>query len=204
MESCCPLGAELDKKMNVLYETDNFFLVPALGQMGIEGYSLVCSKGHYIGMGNVPENYEPELEDVLGRSKNTIAREYDSKVVAFEHGPKLGCHSGGGCLQHAHIHIVPTPVDIMKFLKGKFDPGKIQEIQGFDKLREISSKGEQSYMFVNTHEGQMHLIEADVPLPSQYLRQVIAEGMEIKKWNWKEYMDTETFERTLNKLRNKF
>ena len=201
MDFCCRLGEEYDSKKNVLYESENFFVIPTTGQMGIEGYLLLCSKKHYIGVGDIPKEQIPELELVLKKIKKVILENYDSKVIVFEHGPKLNCNKGGGCLDHSHLHIVPTKIDILEFLKKNFE---LKEIKDFNKLKEIYKAQKSSYMFFENQEGKRYLIEVKIPIPSQYLRQVIASKMGIKEWDWKVYPDNKTFEKTIKKLRNKF
>ena len=73
MGFCCRLGDEYQLKKNILYESTNFFVVPSIGQMGIKGYVLLCSKEHYFGMGNIPEEQISELETVLDRVKKIIS-----------------------------------------------------------------------------------------------------------------------------------
>jgi len=201
MSFCCRLGDEYQSKKNVLYESENFFVVPAIGQMGIEGYVLLCSKNHHIGIGNIPEEHTFELKSVLEKTKKVISETYDSEVLVFEHWPRLRCHKGGGCLDHSHLHIVPTSVDIMKFLHSKFKPEKIQD---FSRLREIYEAQKSSYMFVETQDNKRYVIEVEFPIPSQYLRQVLASKSGITKWDWRINPDYETFERTVNQLKGKF
>ncbi len=201
MGSCCRLGDEYQLKKNILYESDNFFVVPTIGQMGIDGYVMLCSKEHYIGMGNIPEEHTSELESVLEKIKEVISETYNSEVLVFEHGPRLGCHKGGGCLDHSHLHIVPTSVNIMKFLQSKFKP---EEIEDFNRLREIYEAQKSSYMFVETQDNKRYVIEVEFPIPSQYLRQVLASNVGIKDWDWRVNPDYETFERTVNQLKGKF
>ena len=201
MGFCCRLGDEYQFKKNVLYESDNFFVVPSIGQMGICGYVLLCSKYHYLGMGNIPEEYIPELEAVLDKTKKVISDTYGSEVLVFEHGPRLGCHKGGGCLDHGHLHIVPTSINIMEFLQRMLKP---EEISDFSRLREIYEAQESSYMFVETQDNKRYVIEVEFPIPSQYLRQVLASKMGFAEWDWRVNPDYETFERTVRQLKGKF
>ncbi len=201
MMFCCRLGDEYQLRENVLYESENFFVVPSIGQMGIEGYVLLCSKEHYLGMGNIPEEHISELELILDKTKRVISEIYNSEVLVFEHGPRLGCHKGGGCLDHGHLHIVPIFVDIMEFLQRMFKP---EEIKDFSRLREIYKAQKSSYMFVETQNNRRYVIELEFPIPSQYLRQIIASKIGVVEWDWRVNPDYETFERTLNQLRDKF
>lgn len=201
MDFCCKLGEEYQLKKNVLYESYNFFVVPTIGQMGIEGYVLLCSKEHYIGIGDIPEKDISELEFVLKVTKKVISETYNPSVLVFEHGPRLGCHKGGGCLEHSHLHIIPTSVNIINFLDETFNP---EEVQDFNRLREIYEAKKSSYMFIENQENKRYVIDVELPIPSQYLRHVLALSRGIKNWDWRINPDYETFERTVNQLKGKF
>ena len=200
-ESCCRLGQELVEGKNILYESNNFFIVPSVGPMGIKGYVLLCSKQHYKGIGDIPKEHESELEEVLNKAKRILHDIYNSEIIVFEHGPKMSCHRGGSCLDHAHLHLVPTSADVMNFLSSIFKPEKIKN---FDRLRQIYKKQQSSYLFIQTQENKRYVIEVDFPIPSQYLRQVIASEQNISDWDWRVNPDYETFEKTLKELKNKF
>lgn len=198
---CCRLGRELLDRHNIIYESENFFAVPALGQLGIEGYLLLCSKKHHIGLGDIPKIYYPELENFLDKTRNVIFSVYGSGVLMFEHGPRFSCHKGGGCLDHAHLHLVPTSVDVMDFLNKIFKP---QKINGLDRLKKIFKKQKSSYLFLIDQSKKRYVIETTIPIPSQYIRQIIASKMGVKDWDWRINPDRKTFIKTIKRLKNKF
>jgi len=199
-KSCCRLGAELDYGKNVLYKTRNFFVVPALGQMGIEGYVLVCSNEHHIGIGGMPDQLNPELEDIVEITRNKIKDNYGPNVVVFEHGPKMACKRSGACLDHAHLHVVPTSVDILQALSTDFKP---EETNGFGRLKDLYDS-DKPYLFLETQSRERYLFEVTIQVPSQYLRQIIAEEIGTKKWDWRTNKDLKTFEKTMSNLKDKF
>jgi len=212
METCCNLGNEFDKKRNILYETDNFFVVPTVGQIGIEGYLLICSKEHFIGVGGMPEKYQQELEETIKKTRNVLSKTYNSDVLVFEHGPRIACYRGGGCLDHSHLHLVPVSEDIMEPLVVHLLRGlqlkeyyKLERISGFDRLKEIYDKQESSYLFIETAKLERYTTEVNFQIPSQYLRQIVASKIgKINDWDWRIKPDNETFERTIENLKAKF
>jgi len=212
MESCCNLGSEFQKKSNILYETDNFFLVPAIGQMGIEGYLLLCSKKHFIGVGGTPKKYNSELEDALKTTRKILSETYDSDTIVFEHGPRIGCHRGGGCLDHSHLHVLPFNGGLMEPLVINLLNGlginyfyKLERVENFERLHEIYKEQKTSYLFIETAGRERYATEVNFPIPSQYLRQIIASKLNRgDKWDWRQTPDAETFEKTIDQLKNKF
>ncbi|MFC1697582.1 hypothetical protein ACFL1H_04575 [Nanoarchaeota archaeon] len=212
MASCCNLGKELDNKTNILFETDNFFVTPTIGQMNIEGYLLLCSKKHYLGVGDIPDKYHNELEELLENTRKLISSEYNSDTLVFEHGPKVGCFRGGGCLDHAHLHILPLNYDIItplitylfKGLQVK-DFYKLERIDDLQRLNEISQEQNSSYLMVEDAEHKRYVTEVNFFIPSQYLRQIVASKLERSEiWNWRTHPDYETFEKTILRLKDKF
>lgn len=211
MVSCCRLGAELNSREKVLYESDNFFVIPTIGQMGIEGYLLLCSKEHFIGVGDVPAQYESELEEVLKTTRGVLSEHYNSDVLVFEHGPRIGCHRGGGCLDHSHLHILPISINLIESMALNLlnalqvkDYSKIERIDSFGRLRDLYSSQEASYMFVESCDLKRYVTEVNFVIPSQYLRQIIALNIGATDWDWRSNPDHETVDRTVNNLQNRF
>ncbi len=201
MNKCCLLGEQINDSYRVLHEGNNFIVTPALGQLGIEGYLLICSKEHFVGICGMPANLDSELEIILDKTRQIISEHYTSNILVFEHGPRLGCYKGGGCLEHAHLHVVPTGVDVAGFLRDK--DFVLEEVSDFSRLRNIHSEKKSSYLFLETQVRRRFVCEVDV-LPSQYLRRVIA-NLEVRdNWDWRTYPDYDSFYATLKKLRGKF
>ena len=149
-ETCCKLGEQIQEgNYGLLGKIGNFAITPATGPMGKEGYLLICSNEHHIGVGGMPPELYGELEDVITETRNVISENYSGNIVVFEHGPKLACNKGGGCLEHMHLHALTTDVDILDFLSGHH---KREEISGFSKLKEIYDSRKSSYVFLETPE----------------------------------------------------
>ncbi|MBT4377059.1 hypothetical protein HOD29_06820 [archaeon] len=208
---CCRLGAEYFSGKNILNESENFFVVPSVGQMGIEGYVLICSKKHFNGSGDIPSEYHDELEKITELTRERISSFYQSDSLVFEHGPKVGCFKGGGCLDHAHLHVVTTSKDILSNLlldmKDRLSPKdyyKLERIEGFDPLSKIYNSQTSSYMYLQTPDCKKFATEVNFFIPSQYIRQIISKSEGLSNWNWRTNPDPGTFQKTLNSLRNKF
>jgi len=198
---CCPFGEIINRKERILHKTNNFIATPTIGPMEIEGYLLVCSKDHYISLGEIPQKLCYELENLLNKTKKIINDNYSKEIVIFEHGPKFSSCKGGACVDHMHLHVVPTKVDLLDFLKKNFE---IKKIDNFEPLREICRKAKSSYLFIENQRRERYLCEIKDALPSQYIRQIIAAGEKKKNWDWREYPDIKTFNKTFEKLKNKF
>lgn len=162
-------------------------------------------------LGGTPEKYHKELEEILKQTKKILSETYNSKVLIFEHGPKIGCFKGGGCFDHAHIHILPVNTKIMiPLIKNLYNALEVKNyynlkrIQGFKRLNEIYEQQKSSYFFTQTDDSKRYLINVNFTLPSQYIRQIIAFNLKRPNWDWRLHPDHETLDKTLIDLENKF
>lgn len=210
MESCCALGNIVNEE-KILFQTDNFFIAPTKGPIGIRGYLLICSKQHFEGIGGTPETYHKELEENLKKTKKILSETYNSKVIVFEHGPKIGCFKGGGCFDHAHLHVLPVATNVMiSLIKNLLnaleirDYYNVERMDKFNRLNEIHDQQESSYFFTETNDGKRYLTNVNFTLPSQYIRQILAFSLKRQNWDWRIHPDYQTLNKTLDDLENKF
>jgi len=183
----------------ILFESDNFIVFPSLGQI-VEGYLLIASKKHYIGMGQVPHELYSELNSVHQKVRQVLSEAYESPLF-FEHGPTSEKEKGGCCVTHAHFHAVPVQVDILSDLAKYF---KYQKIETFDSLKKQFDK-RVPYFFYESNLKEKYLFEVPEIVPSQYVRQIIAFKIgKPEKWDWKTYYGIDELLKTLEKLKDKF
>ena len=209
---CCALGEAYEKE-RILDETDNFFTIASLGPMGIPGYVLVVSKDHSIGTGDIDAADRKELAEMIVKAKSVVSGVFGSTMV-FEHGPRVCDTRGGSCLDHAHIHIVPSKsvmdalaVDLFKKLEynGQFyRVDRLESMVSLERTAEIYHAKKTSHLYVESPDGLQILTEVNFHLPSQYMRRIIAYTQKIPHWNWRSHPDNETVLRTVDALMGKF
>lgn len=208
---CCRLGSEYVRRSNILHETENFFVVPTIGQIGIEGYVLICSKTHRIGLGDISPSQHDELEKLLSLTRHIVSSAYKIEPIVFEHGPRTECHKGGSCLDHAHLHVVPASVDLLSSILPLMKRGlnvdsffMIERTEGFHRFRKVFTERKTSYLFLEGADRERFLVEVNFPIPSQYLRQIIASEMGSLEWDWRCFPHHDSFARTVERLKGKF
>ncbi|OIO64735.1 hypothetical protein AUJ68_05135 [Candidatus Woesearchaeota archaeon CG1_02_57_44] len=188
MSHCCELGAKLDEGQ-VLYQTDNCFVAPALGPIGVP-YLLVMTKdcgsplGGRNGIGSMVNGLMDEFVAVHGLTRRVMESFYGTPVIGFEHGPHCGDLHGGGCLDHAHLHLVATDdiVDeIETYLLEHKSPGDTLGVYmpetprvTYHCLRDILLEPETSSLYAESSDGQQHVYRVTFSIPSQFCRQLIA------------------------------
>ena len=165
----CPLCKESENKQDIIYESENFFVKPALGQIGIEGYLLICSKKCFLGLGQLPEYLFPELENVKKITRIILSKHY-TEPIFFEHGVVDFNKKGGCCIFHAHLHAVPLDIDIFSDISREFYG---RDIEKQLEVKEAYEK-KMEYIYYENQRCSKFLFELDRPAPSQYIRQIIA------------------------------
>lgn len=206
----CPYCEELEKGYleigdfhfgnRMLYLSPNFVVFPTVGQI-VEGYLLIASRVHYLGIGQVPDSLYDELEEVKGLVKNVLIAEYGPSVIFFEHGPASEVRKGGCCIEHAHLHCVPVEVDIFPELSAHFQP---QQIYDFARLKNLFANGI-PYLYWENAQGQRFVFAVAEAIIPQYLRQIIANKIgKIERWDWHTCPGWEEMQKTLATLKPHF
>lgn len=180
----------------VLFESENFVVFPSLGQI-VEGYLLIASKKHYIGIGEVPKEQYQELEKIQEKVKKVLIENYKTPLF-FEHGSISEGKKGGCCIIHAHIHAVPVKMDLLPELQKHFPCKKIKT---FDSLKN-QFEAKIPYFFYESNFQDRYLFEVPQIVPSQYIRQIIATKIgKPERWDWKTYYGIDELLKTVEKLK---
>lgn len=178
----------------ILFQSDNFYVFPSLGQI-VEGYLLISPKEHYISIAQLPDKLYNELEEVQEKTIKILVREYQEPIF-FEHGPISEREKGGCCIAHAHLHAVPAKADLLKRLEKHFSYFKISLYNELPK--------DMQYLFFQNNQRERFVIPIREIIPSQYLRQLLASELNIKKWDWRLYPEFGRVKNVIKKLRGKF
>jgi hypothetical protein len=163
-----------------------------LGSLGL-AYLLILPRDHFISMADIPSEWKNELSDFKERLRTVIADRYTTPIM-FEHGPAVQSNSSTGCcVEHAHIHIVATTVELLDELKAYFK----NEAQGIptellpkqiinDKpIRDLLKK-RISYLWYESHDQQEWLFPLTKSIESQFIRKLLARHLNIPdpEWDW--------------------
>jgi ATP adenylyltransferase len=179
----------------IVYETENFVVVPSVGQI-VEGYLLIMPKKHFMSIANLDEELFEELEGVFNKTETILEKEY-SKPIFFEHGVcRLSYNFNGCCVDHAHIHAVPVSLNISDPLKNEFT-----SFTTIKKISELSKRAKNAnYLFVKDNTDQMFVFNAN-EIRSQHVRYLIADMLGMRsKGDWTLYPGKEEILATLRRL----
>jgi diadenosine tetraphosphate (Ap4A) HIT family hydrolase len=187
-----------DPESRVLFRSEQFAIVPSLGHM-VEGYLLVLPTKHFRAFGDLTGPCIDELATTLERVGEVVKNYYGSYVL-FEHGARS--EGTGGCgVYHAHLHATPLAanLDPVATLKATFPYTELESVEEIGK----QSGHLPSYLFYRDSAAKLYLFDTG-PLPSQYMRRLIADALHDSNWNWRTAGREERLLATMERLSGRF
>ena len=167
----------------IAFESEYFAVIPSLGPLA-PGHSLLCPKQHYKSFASLPLIYEEDYNLMKIRLSEVLQFLYDMPIHCFEHGSAKEATEPLCTVDHAHLHFIPTTVDIWEFLGENFS---WEYVDGsLLNLHRVS--GGLEYLYYETPDGRHKLAKAERgTFESQYMRKVFANALgKESDWNWRE------------------
>ncbi len=166
----------------VVAETDNFVAKAALGQV-VNGYSLILTKEHYRSFSEAPIEIFDEFYAFRNKIVNRLECIYKVPIAYFEHGAVHRQYRAGSCIDHAHIHLIPTAMSIIPFIIGDY---KFEMLSSFYDVKQYWD-AKDSYFYLE-EDGTCKGARIDCNVPSQLIRRVLAKMIgHPNEWDWREY-----------------
>lgn len=152
----------------VLIETESFVYMPGLGAF-VEGYSLVVAKKHVHNTGCHDIKTITELKKILSNIKQLLIMIYGISPILFEHGVVSQVKTGGSCIDHHHIHILPIEItEPPQILLKNFTGKKIEDITEL----QFYNEQDKSYLFFETSNGEQFVFDAGACSASSYIMRI--------------------------------
>lgn len=182
----------------VLFRSEQFAVMPSLGQI-VEGYLMILPRKHSNALGDLSAADVNELAAISRGVGEILTKEYGPYVL-FEHGTRS--EGVGGCgIYHAHLHAAPlgTISDPVSALKATFPYEELAEV------RELNDRtaGLSSYLFYGDSKGGLYVFNTG-PLPSQYMRKLLADAIGEQAWDWRTAGREERLLATIQRLSHHF
>ncbi len=114
----CPFCDRTMFTERIVAETDTFFVIATLGQITDGGYVLIFPKRHAKCSTVFSDEEMLDLTLLILDCEKKIFSEYGVFPVLFEHGIV------GQTVPHAHIHLVPTTIDLFGRITTDFPDAK--------------------------------------------------------------------------------
>jgi len=181
----------------VVYQDEQFVLVPPLGQF-MEGGLLLLARKHIPSFACLNKQLYEHLERLVEAICATLAKHYGVRPLVFEHGPASDWSKGGCCVDHAHFNIFPARVRLHPHLAERMH-FKIDALSELPRLR----AAEFGYLFIQENDGSRHVYDAR-DVPSQLVRRIITAGIgRPERGDWRDYLGHEELIATYKALHGK-
>ena len=162
--------------------TTSFVSWASLGAL-VEGWVLVVPRHHFLNLGALPDEQIGKFEEFVSGTRDLVATAYNSPVYQFEHGGTTPGSAVGCSVDHAHMHIVPTSLDLLRLAKMHASHLRWLPVEGPSEARSICSDGE-SYLYLKQPDGRSYAT-VGTELPSQFFRQIIAKELDLGEPYWR-------------------
>lgn len=194
MDSNCVFCDRTKLAERLIAENSSWYVAATLGQI-IGGYALIIPKEHISCIGALTSHYTgSQTESMLKITKEVcraLSLEYQQSssatpypVTVFEHGIV------GQTIKHAHLHLLPTVIDLTPKIRVDFPEAEFEELQYAAHLQELYGKRPEPYLFWTIPNGKS-MVCWNPPAPPQYLRLITAELIGCpERGNWRN-MDPE-------------
>lgn len=122
-------------------------------------------------------------------------------VTVFEHGLV------GQTIKHAHLHYLPTVVDLTSRVRGDFPKAEIEELQYVTHIQDLYHERQEPYLFWTEPQGKS-MVCWNPPAPPEYLRIVAAAALgRPERASWRKMdseLDRKLWSETVKKLKPYF
>lgn len=190
MKSVCQFcrkfgGAAGAKQMHdrILFESENFVVVPTLGSI-VPGWLLLVPRSHFLSVGSLSAALIQELVALRAVAREAL-EDCFGPVTSFEHGAVRDCESVGCGVDHAHLHLVASKLDLVAGVKAVATPQlHWRQVAGIQATQALVVE-QMPYVFVQPPTGGAWIGAARV-IESQLMRKVIAAYVGRPDcWDWK-------------------
>ncbi|MEU4220817.1 HIT domain-containing protein [Actinoplanes sp. NPDC026623] len=185
-------------RSRVLLETPNLALIVDISPL-VEGHLLIVPKKHYFNFASAILDFPHEASKVTNFARDWIRETY-GLVALFEHGSSSN-ESGGACIVHAHVHVLPVAatelVAVMRRdelgLDTASDAASWTRVAGASRPYLLCSDGERTFVAF-----------PQVRLRRQYLRSAAAEALGIPSphWDWSLVIRKDLLRNTVRRYRS--
>lgn len=179
-------------KSRYLFESKYFVVFPSVGSL-VPGHILVVPKRHTTAMAYLDEKEISSLNAIVKILSDILGGVYDKNIICLEHGAIKLTDSTGICVDHAHFHLVPTNLPILKQINLKMNKIKLQELS---KLQTMCNE----YILVSQGIENFFFSVVD-NIPSQFLRKIVFDGENLSgHWNWREDQRISLMQQTIHDI----
>jgi diadenosine tetraphosphate (Ap4A) HIT family hydrolase len=167
----------------VLFESPNFVVVPTVGSI-VPGWLLILPRKHFLCVGAMGDAMIQEMLDLRRRAAASLRVEF-GPVTFFEHGPAEPGTSVGCGVDHAHLHLVATRINLVEGAQQVLQEPLTWASVGGLEATATSFARKTSYLYVELANGKAWIGTGN-RIGSQAFRKVIAAASgRTEAFDWK-------------------
>ncbi|USX56222.1 HIT family protein [Lentzea sp. HUAS12] len=175
----------------LLRETADFLAIADISPL-VVGHIIVVPRRHLLSFGAIPDVHRPQLGTLVADLSATLI-EHVGVPVLLEHGTD-SASDGGGCVSHAHLHLVPAALDWREPLARY----RLTEVSSLDELSYWAER-DRPYIYAGAPSGAGLVADELIDIPKQYLRIEIARqlGLPGRVWDWRQHILSDNLTETV-------
>ena len=191
---CCGAAAAPSR---VIASWQEAFAVVTLGPV-TPGNVMILPKTHVRAMSQLGREGLEALTPLVNRIGQMLETAF-GPIIMFEHGMSARpSERDVGCMDHAHLQIVPTGINLLPYAQADFGAGVV--VGGLASLADFQHV--EPYLYLTSPGLGCHVVIPGIQLPSQYMRRLFARMQQRdEEWNWRKYPRLEWMTQTMSTLR---
>jgi ATP adenylyltransferase len=178
----------------------DFVALPTVSPL-MPGHVLVLPKRHVSSLADLPGSTWQTLLESVRSTVTQLAERFLAPFYFFEHGARsVGASCG---IDHAHLHVLPISAAMANAVRSRVqvDFPTCGEAGFIDALSLAASRPGQPYLLHGADLGSIR-VAFDERIPSQYMRQLVANLQGTPCWDWKQLSGRDQFLSTCEFLRH--
>lgn len=150
-------------------------LKPAVG-MFMPGYLLALTRNHQTSFAQLDRKKLAGIDMHLNQYERWLSERF-GKYFRIESGSdNLKDCGSGGCIEHAHIHLIPADEDVGPYIQEQL---QWQQLNSYEDLGEYR---DEPYIYLGRLAA--HYVVQNPNLPSQWARRQVATVRGLDNWDW--------------------
>ena len=166
---------ELDTE--ILHEEHDFSVILDVAPIS-EGHLLLLTNEHLPSFASLPIGAIARADALLRYAADILEKVYEGPVLAFEHGANGLGGKAGGCIDHAHIHVLPKVAPLTGLESWRL------AFRALNNFADVTQFAGAEYFMVRDSSSVTCAI-APASLPSQLARKLLASNHDAAP-DWRE------------------
>lgn len=180
----------------ILYEDEDLLLIPGPGSFAV-GYLVMTPRTHVTSFAALERPILARAASLTVAYSTGLSAHLGTSYVVFEHGAGNQQRPGAGCVDHAHLHLAPTPDP--DALRAHLD-GRFVETVHAEHIDLADRSGGTPYIMLGA-KGRWRSYDTPV-VERQLLRRLLAaQHGRAGEWDWRAHPNRENFWKTVLAVR---